>query len=112
MSDLNHFLSKEVSGKSDTQKNSEKKKPVLFTRSKNPSQMSALSRETILEMLEPVMNLLPGFTANLAWTRQKVLLKNPKILPEELAGLLDIPLLEAYFILDRIRSIQSSEESD
>jgi hypothetical protein len=112
MSDLNHFLSEEVSGKSDSQRRDLKKKPLLFTRSSNPVKISELSREKILEMLEPVMNLLPGFTANLAWTRQKVLPKNPKILPEELAGLLDIPLLEAYFILDRIHTIQSSEESD
>ena len=112
MPDLNRFLTKEVGGKSDAQKSNVKKKPLLFTRSKNPNKISELSREKLLEMLEPVMNLLPGFTANLAWTRQKVLPKNPKILPEELAGLLDIPLLEAYFILAKIRAIQSSDESE
>ena len=112
MSDLNHFLSKEVGGKRETEKSDKKKKPVLFTRSKYPASINDLSGKKILEMLEPVMNVVPGFTANLAWTRQKILPKNPNVLPEELAGQLNIPILEAYFILDGIRAVQLSEESD
>ena len=112
MSDLNQYLSKEVGGKQDGERINKKKKPVILTRSKNPTSIHDLSEKKILMLLEPVMNILPGFTANLAWTRQKILPKKPNILPEELAGQLDIPLLEAYFILDKIQGNQSSEGSD
>ncbi|MHA1226413.1 MAG: hypothetical protein ACTSPV_06675 [Candidatus Hodarchaeales archaeon] len=54
------------------------------------------------------MVAIPGFAANLAWTRQHILPNNPSIHPEELADELSIPILEAYVILDQLRSTSKS----
>ncbi len=104
MSKLNRFFTEEVGEKSKVSGTSIKKMPRIFTRSKQPLSLIDLTKEDFLELIEPVINLLPGFSANLAWTRQKILPNNPNILPEELASILNIPLLEAYFILDRLNS--------
>ncbi|MHA2175934.1 MAG: hypothetical protein ACXAB2_09915 [Candidatus Hodarchaeales archaeon] len=109
MSDLNRFLQQEVGGKEKSIALSSKKKPRIFTRSKLPTKTDDLSKKDILNLLEPVFALIPDFTANLAWARQNIVPKNPKITPEELAGELSIPLLEAYFILDRLKENYSSE---
>ncbi len=104
MSKLNRFFTEEVGEKSKVSGTSIKKMPRIFTRSKQPLSLIDLTKEDFLELIEPVINLLPGFSANPAWTRQKILPNNPNILPEELASILNIPLLEAYFILDRLNS--------
>ena len=105
MSKLNRFFTEEVGGKSKGNGTSNKKIPRIFTRSKQSLSLNDLTKNDFLELIEPVINLLPGFSTNLAWTRQKILPKNPNVLPEELASILKIPLLEAYFILDRLNSI-------
>jgi len=104
MSKLNRFFTEEVGEKSKDTGISVKKKPRIFTRGKQTLSLKDLTKNDLLELIEPVINLLPGFSANLAWTRQKILTNNPNILPEELVSMLNIPLLEAYFILDRLNS--------
>jgi len=104
MSKLNRFFTEEVGGNSKDSGTSDKKIPRIFTRSKQSLSLKDLTKEDFIELIEPVINLLPGFSAHLAWTRQKILQNNPNILPEELASILKIPLLEAYFILDRLNS--------
>ncbi len=104
MSKLNRFITEEVGDKSKDRGTSDKKIPRIFTRSKQSLSLNDLTKKDFLELIEPVINLLPGFSANLAWTRQKILPKNPNILPEELASTLKIPILEAYFIIDRLNS--------
>lgn len=104
MSKLNRFFPEEVGDNSKDSGTPDKKIPRIFTRSKQSLSLNDLTKKDFLELIEPVINLLPGFSANLAWTRQKILQNNPNILPEELASILKIPLLEAYFILDRLNS--------
>jgi hypothetical protein len=104
MSKLNRFFTEEVGEESKRSTTTDKKIPRIFTRSTQHLTLNDLTQSDFLELIEPVINLLPGFPANLAWTRQKILPNNPKILPEELASTLNIPLLEAYFILDRLKS--------
>ncbi|MHA1512812.1 MAG: hypothetical protein ACTSRJ_01965 [Candidatus Hodarchaeales archaeon] len=104
MSKLNRFFTEEVGDKSKDSGTSDKKIPRIFTRSKQSLSLNELTKKDFLELIEPVINLLPGFSANLAWTRQKILPNNPNILPEELASTLKIPILEAYFIIDRLNS--------
>ncbi|MHA1207162.1 MAG: hypothetical protein ACTSR4_05370 [Candidatus Hodarchaeales archaeon] len=104
MSKLNRFFTDEVGDKSKDSGTSDKKIPRIFTRSKQSLSLNELTKKDFLELIEPVINLLPGFSANLAWTRQKILPNNPNILPEELASTLKIPILEAYFIIDRLNS--------
>ena len=112
MSDLNRFLQQEVGGKRKSKAISSKKEPRIFTRSKLPARIEELSKKEILNMIEPIFALIPDFTANLAWARQNIIPRNPKITPEQLAGELSIPLLEAYFILDRLDENHSSESDD
>jgi hypothetical protein len=112
MSDLNRFLQQEVGGKRKSPDASPKKKPRIFTRSKLPSRIGELSKKEILNLMEPIFALIPDFTANLAWVRQNIIPKNPKITPEQLAGELSIPILEAYFILDQLDETHSSESED
>ena len=104
MSDLNNFFTEEVGKRSDQSKKIEKKLPRIYTRNKNATNLTNLKKEDFFELLEPVINLLPGFSADLAWTRQEILPNKPNISPEELATILKIPLLEAYFILDRLKN--------
>ncbi|MHA1978547.1 MAG: hypothetical protein ACW98F_10180 [Candidatus Hodarchaeales archaeon] len=111
MSNLNRFFSQEIGGKPKSSETLKKKKPILFTRNKLPTSLNDLSKREVLELLEQVFPLIPGFFANLAWTRQKILPKNPKITPEKLASLLSIPLLEAYFILKNLLETYSSDNS-
>ena len=84
----------------------QKKKPTIIDRKKSPFSLNQLSKDQILQLLEPAMAAIPGFAANLAWTRRKILPQNPTIHPEELAQELGIPLLEAYVILAQLRSDQ------
>lgn len=106
MSKLNRFFTEEVGKKSRESQSSDKKKiPRIYTRNKQSLSFNDLTKNDFLELLEPVINLLPGFSANLAWTRQEILPNKPNVLPEELASILNIPLLEAYFILDRLNNI-------
>ena len=105
MPDLNRFFTEEVGEKSVPSKSNGKKIPRIYTRTKNPPKLIDLSKEDLLELLESVMNLIPGFSADLAWTRQEILTHKPDIFPEELSTLLKIPLLEAYFILDRLKEV-------
>ena len=106
MSKLNRFFTEEVGEKSRESQSSDKKKiPRIYTRGKQSLSFNDLTKNDFLELLEPVINLLPGFSANLAWTRQEILPNKPNVLPEELASVLNIPLLEAYFILDRLKNI-------
>lgn len=81
----------------------EKIQPRIIDRKTPPFSLDQLTKEEIIELLEPVMRDIPGFAANLAWTRQKILPKNPTIPPEELAQQLAIPLLEAYMILEQLQ---------
>ncbi len=104
MSKLNRFFTEEVGEKSKESKTSDKQMPRIYTRNKPSRSFKDLTKNDFLELLEPVINLLPGFSANLAWTRQKILPNKPNVLPEELASILNIPLLEAYFILDRLQN--------
>ena len=105
MSKLNRYFSEEVGEKSKESKSSDKKIPRIYTRNKPSLSLTDLTKNDFLELVEPVINLLPGFSANLAWTRQNILPNKPNIAPEELASVLKIPLLEAYFILDRLKRI-------
>jgi hypothetical protein len=105
MSKLNRFFTEEIGEKSKEIVASDKKIPRIYTRSKTSPSLKDLTKKDFLDLIEPVINLLPGFSANLAWTRQKILPNRPNILPEELASILKIPLLEAYFILDRLNNI-------
>ena len=109
MSNLNRFFSKEIGGKPKSSETLKKKKPILFTRTKLPPSLNDITKKELLELLEQVFPLIPGFFANLAWTRQKILPKNPRITPEELSSQLSIPLLEAYYILKDLQEIHSSE---
>jgi len=104
MSKLNRFFTEEVGEKFKVNEPTVKKIPRIFNRRKQPLSLNDLTKKDFLELIEPVINLLPGFSANLAWTRQKILPSNPNILPEELVSILNIPILEAYFILDRLNS--------
>ena len=110
MSNLNRFLSQEISGKPKSEETLKKKKPILITRNKLPQRLNDLSKEELIELLEQIFPYIPGFFSNLAWTRQKILPKNPTISPNELAGELSIPLLEAYYILDNFKRAHSSDE--
>ncbi len=109
MSNLNRFFSQEIGGKLKSEETTKKKKPILFTRNKLPHSLNDLSKKELLELLEEVFPLIPGFFANLAWTRQKILPKNPKITPPDLASRLSIPLLEAFYILENLEQSYSSE---
>jgi hypothetical protein len=104
MSDLSNFIQKKGEKKLPVSSKPQKKKPRIIERKRSPYSLEELSKEQLIELLEPVMGEIPGFAANLAWTRQKILLKNPKIHPEELAEELAIPLLEAYVILAQLQS--------
>ncbi|MFX0122949.1 MAG: hypothetical protein ACFFAE_04870 [Candidatus Hodarchaeota archaeon] len=104
MSDLSKFIQKKGEKKPLASSKSQKRQPRIIERKKSPYSLEQLSKEQIISLLEPVMGEVPGFAANLAWTRQKILPKNPKIHPEELAQELSIPLLEAYVILAQLQS--------
>ena len=104
MSDLSNFIQKKGEKKPPTSSKSQKKKPRIIDRKRSPSTLGELSKEQLITLLEPAMGEIPGFAANLAWTRQKILPKNPRIHPEELAQELSIPLLEAYVILAQLQS--------
>ncbi|MHA2226629.1 MAG: hypothetical protein ACXAC8_15570 [Candidatus Hodarchaeales archaeon] len=106
MSDLNQFLPKERKKKTAPSPKHQKMRPRIIDRKKSPLSLDQLSKKQIIDLLEPLMAEISGFAANLAWTRQKVLVKNPSIHPEELAHELEIPLLEAYLILRRLQSDQ------
>ena len=103
MSDLSKFIQRKGEKKSTTSSKHQKRKPRVIERKKSPYSLEQLSKEQIIALLEPVMGVIPGFAANLAWTRQKILPQNPKIHPEELAQVLSIPLLEAYVILSQLQ---------
>lgn len=103
MSDLSKFISKKRNKKSSTSEKHQKIKPRIIDRKKSPFSLKQLSKEQLIQLLEPVLAEIPGFAANLAWTRQKILPQNPTIHPEELAQLLSIPLLEAYVILAQLQ---------
>ncbi len=109
MSNLNRFFSQEIGVKPKSKETLKKKKPILFTRNKLPKGLNDLSKEDLLELLEQIFPLIPGFFSNLAWTRQKLLPKNPNITPSDLASELNIPLLEAYYILENLQQTYSSE---
>ncbi|MFX1514692.1 MAG: hypothetical protein ACFFC6_00140 [Promethearchaeota archaeon] len=104
MSDLSNFIPKKREKKPSVSSKLQKKKPRIIERKKSPYLLEQLSKEQLIALLEPLMGEIPGFAANLAWTRQKILPKNPKIHPEELAQELSIPLLEAYVILSQLHS--------
>lgn len=103
MSDLSKFIQRKGEKKPPTSPKPQKRKPRIIERKKSPYSLEQLSKEQLIVLLEPVMGEIPGFAANLAWTRQKILPKNPKIHPEELAHELSIPLLEAYVILAQLQ---------
>ncbi|MFW9856496.1 MAG: hypothetical protein ACFFFG_15700 [Candidatus Thorarchaeota archaeon] len=103
MSDLEQYLDQEKDKKSTTPVKKERKVPRILDRRKSQGSLLQLSREQLLEMLAPVMAQIPGHASNLAWTRQKILPRNPQIHPEELARLLSITPLEAYWILAQLR---------
>ena len=104
MSDLSNFIKKKGKEKPPTSSKPQKRKPRIIERKRSPYSLEQLSKEQLIALLKPVMREIPGFASNLAWTRQKILPKNPKIHPEELAQELSIPLLEAYVILAQLQS--------
>ena len=106
MSDLSNFISRKGDKKPPTSVKTQKKKPIIIDRKKSPFSLDQLSKDQIVQLLEPTMAEIPGFAANIAWTRQKILPQNPSIHPEELAQELGIPLLEAYVILAQLRANQ------
>ncbi|MHA2245363.1 MAG: hypothetical protein ACXADY_10390 [Candidatus Hodarchaeales archaeon] len=106
MSDLSNFIPRKGNKKSQTSLKNHKRKPRIIDRKKSPFSLEQLSKKQLIELLEPLMAEIPGFAANLAWARQKILPQNPTIHPEELAQELVIPLLEAYVILDQLQSDQ------
>jgi len=115
MSDLDRYLDKEKENKAGSSVKSEKTKkkmPRILTRGKSQASLKELSREQLLIMLDPLMDQIPGHTSNLAWTRQKILPKDPQIHPEELALQLSITPLEAYWILAKLRSEEPQDSSD
>ena len=102
MSDLNRFLPQEkekIEGKPPKRTD---KKPKIINRRGSPTLLKDLSKEQIIELLDPLMTRIPGFVSNIAWTRQKILPSNPDVTPEELAHDLGITLLEAYVILEQL----------
>jgi hypothetical protein len=108
MSDLNRFLTKKEKKTQPNQPSSlehKKKRPKIINRGGYPLALEQLSKTQLISLLEPLMTEIPSFVANLAWTRQKILPQNQKIHPEELAQKLSIPLLEAYIILAKLRSM-------
>ena len=104
MSDLNRFFSDKKSSEVESKPKSNKTKPILIDRKKKPKSLKDLNKTEIIELLKPLMAEIPGFAANLAWTRQKILPTNPDIHPEELASELSIPVLQAYLILNQLVS--------
>jgi hypothetical protein len=104
MSDLSNFIPKKGEKKPPTSPKPQKKTPRIIERKKSPHSLKELSKEQLIVLLDPVMGEIPGFAANLAWTRQRILPKNPQIHPEELAQELAIPVLEAYVILAQLQS--------
>ncbi|WP_455462976.1 hypothetical protein [Candidatus Hodarchaeum mangrovi] len=104
MSDLNRFFSGKKSSEAESKPKSNKTKPILIDRRKKAKSLKDLSKAQIIELLKPLMVEIPGFAANLAWTRQKILPNNPDIYAEELASELSIPVLQAYLILDQLAS--------
>ena len=109
MSDLNNFLPTKKSKIQPIHPASvkhKKKKPKIINRGGYPFTLKELSKDQLISLLEPLMAEIPGFAANLAWTRQKILPQNFKVHPEELALNLSIPLLEAYVILSKLHSTQ------
>ena len=106
MSDLSNFLPREGKKKSSPPLKHKKTKPRIIDRKKSPISLEQLSKEQLIDLLKPLMSEIPGFTSNLAWTRQKILPKNPTIHPEELAEELVIPVLVAYMILVQLRPEQ------
>ncbi|UCE12960.1 MAG: hypothetical protein JSV04_12300 [Candidatus Heimdallarchaeota archaeon] len=111
MSDLSNFIDKKGSKKPSRPTKHPKTKPKIINRKKAPSSLEQLDKEQLIQLLEPLMAEIPGFAANMAWTRQKILPLNPNVHPEELAQKLAIPLLEAYMILSRLQSNQDSFSS-
>ncbi|NHJ00705.1 MAG: hypothetical protein EAX86_01130 [Candidatus Heimdallarchaeota archaeon] len=103
MSDLNHFLSQKKANSEGKSSRDVKKLPKIINRSGSAPILNQLSKEQIIELLDPLMTRIPGFASNLAWTRQKILPSNPNIAPEELAQDLGISLLEAYVILEQLQ---------
>ena len=104
LSDLNRFFSGKKSSEAESRPKSNKTKPILIDRKKKPKSLNDLNKTQIIELLKPLMLEIPGFAANLAWTRQKILPNNPDIHPEELASELSIPVLQAYLILNQLVS--------
>jgi hypothetical protein len=107
LSDLERYLDKEKDKKETTSAKNEKrgrKVPRILNREKTQISLEQLTSDQLLAMLDPLMAQIPGHASNLAWTRQKILPKNPQILPEELAQQLSITPLEAYWILAQLRN--------
>ncbi len=103
MSDLNQFLPPEKDKIEEKPPRRIDKKPKIINRREAPSLLKDLSKEQIIDLLDPIMTRIPGFVSNLAWTRQKILPSSPNVTPEELAHDLGITLLEAYVILEQLR---------
>lgn len=112
MSDLSNFIDKKERKKPSRQAKHPKIKPKIINRKKASFSLEQLNKEQLIQLLEPLMAEIPGFAANMAWTRQKILPQNSNIHPEELAQKLAIPLLEAYMILARLQTNQDSFSSD
>jgi hypothetical protein len=106
MSDLSNFLPRKKKKKASPPLKDKKIKPRIIDRKKSPGSLEELSKEQLIDLLEPLISEIPGYASNLAWTRQKVLPKKPDIHPEELAEELVIPVLVAYMILAQLQPEQ------
>jgi hypothetical protein len=103
MSDLKNFLGKDEKKKVSSQSKKKLVAPKIVERRKKVFSLEDLSKKQIINLLDPLMDRIPGFVSNMAWTRQKILPQNPTITPDELSTLLQIPLLEAYVILAQLK---------
>lgn len=103
MSDLKNFLRKDKKEKIPSPSKKGINAPKIVERRKKTYLLEDLSKKEIIDLLNPLMARIPGLVSNLAWTRQKILPHNPTITPDELSKLLQIPLLEAYFILAQLK---------
>lgn len=69
-----------------------------------------LEQSPLWLILVEAVHALPLYPAHKAHTRDKLIIENPNITPEEVARRLDTPLGEAIVILNELNSGKASDD--
>lgn len=69
-----------------------------------------LEQSPLWLILVEAVHALPLYSAHKAYTRDKLIIENPNITPEEVARRLDTPLGEAIVILNELNSGKASDD--